>query len=66
MKHLRNPWRRLTPRELVARQLADAEIERLEYLSALERYGAHCEMLERRIARLRVEMRDLDREEDAK
>ena len=53
---LKNPFRRLTPAEVVARQLADAQLDRLEAFQKLEEHTAYCRMLEERVARLTGEL----------
>lgn len=56
-------FRRPTPGEYVARQLADAKLHRLRAYAELEQHTAYCEMLERRIARLQSELTAIATEE---
>lgn len=51
-------FRRPTPLELAARQLADAELARLRACAELEAHAAYCNMLDARITRLREELRN--------
>lgn len=58
----RNPLRRPTPEEMIARQLADAELHRLQAAAGLEQAAAYLEMLTKRVARLRKELTAAARE----
>jgi len=57
-------FRRPTPAELVARQLATAELHRLSALAELEQHLAYCRLLHERIARLRKELSVLAAEKE--
>ena len=54
IKHFKRVIRRLTPRELAARELADAELELLEALTAREYADSIVQYNEVRCARLRT------------
>ena len=51
---MKRVFRRLTPAEMAARELADAELARLEALSATEYAEAMATYHDKRIARLRA------------
>lgn len=48
--------RKLSPAELLARQLASAQIDRITYAANAEQYQHHVKMLDARIARIRAEL----------
>lgn len=60
IKHIKRVIRRLTPRELAARELADAELELLEALTAREYADSIVKYNEVRCARLRAFLTKLE------
>jgi histidinol-phosphate/aromatic aminotransferase/cobyric acid decarboxylase-like protein len=53
---IRNPFRVLTPAEMLAKQLADSERSRVTYMSLHEEMTHTLNMLNARIARIRKEL----------
>ena len=56
MLHLFNPFRELTPREMLTRQLIDAERSKVSSAAIAEEHAAHVKMLDARIARIQREI----------
>ena len=57
---MRNPFRTITPAEMLARQLADAERDLVSFNAALEEHQHHVSMLTARIARIRQELKAMN------
>jgi len=57
-----NPFRRPTPRELVARQLSETELSAINARAELEQHVAYVNMLNARTKRLRAELAELSKE----
>lgn len=53
---IRNPFRAMTPAEMLTKQLADAERNRVSYMSLHEDTTHTINMLNARIARIRKEL----------
>jgi len=53
---IRTLFRRPTPSELLARQLAEAELYAIRAVAEAEQHTAYVEMLRKRIARLRKDL----------
>jgi ribosome-interacting GTPase 1 len=53
---IRNPFRALTPAQMLTKQLADAEINRITYMGMHEETQHSINMLDARIARIRKEL----------
>lgn len=49
--------RKLSPAEMLAKQLDDAQRSRIEHAADAERYAYHVTMLDARIARIRSELK---------
>ena len=49
-------FRKLSPAELLAKQLADAQISRITYAASAEEHTQYVKMLDARIARIRAEL----------
>lgn len=60
---IRNPWRALTPAEMLTKQLADAEVNRVSYMSMHEEATHSINMLNARIARIRKELQAITTEQ---
>ena len=60
---IRNPFRVLTPAEMLTKQLADAELNRVTYMSLHEESTHSINMLNARIARIRKELQAMTTEE---
>ena len=60
---IRNPWRALTPAEMLTKQLADAEVNRVTYMSLHEETSHTINMLNARIARIRRELQAMTTEQ---
>jgi hypothetical protein len=56
MLHLLNPFRTLTPREMLTRQLEDAQRSKITSAAIAEEHAAHVTMLNARIARIQREI----------
>jgi hypothetical protein len=56
MFHLLNPFRTLTPREMLTRQLEDAQRSKITSAAIAEEHAAHVTMLNARIARIQREI----------
>lgn len=54
-----NPFRKLTPAEMLAKQLAEAECSRVLFAATVEQHQHHLRMLEGRIVRVRAELKAL-------
>lgn len=63
---IRNPFRGLTPAEMLAKQLADAERSRVTYMSMHEETTHSINMLNARIARIRRELQAMTNEKQEK
>lgn len=57
---MRNPFRTITPAEMLTRQLADAERHLVVFNAALEEHTHHVSMLNARIARIRQELQAMN------
>ena len=55
-----NPFRTITPAEMLARQLADAERHLVVYTATKEEVEHHVSMLTARIARIRQELKAMN------
>lgn len=55
-----NPFRTITPAEMLARQLADAERHLVVYTATNEEIEHHVSMLTARIARIRQELQAMN------
>ena len=55
-----NPFRTITPAEMLARQLADAERHLVVFNATLEEHTHHVSMLNARIARIRQELQAMN------
>lgn len=60
---IRNPFRILTPAEMLTKQLADAELNRVTYMSLHEESTHSINMLNARIARIRKELQAMTTEQ---
>jgi ribosome-interacting GTPase 1 len=60
---IRNPFRVLTPAEMLTKQLADAERSRVTYMSLHEETTHSINMLNARIARIRKELQAMTTEQ---
>ena len=60
---IRTPWRALTPAEMLTKQLADAEVNRVSYMSLHEEATHSINMLNARIARIRKELQAITTEQ---
>ncbi len=60
---IRNPFRVLTPAEMLTKQLADAELNRVTYMSLHEESTHSINMLNARIARIRKELQAMTTEQ---
>ena len=60
---IRNPFRVLTPAEMLTKQLADAERSRVTYMSLNEEMSHTLNMLNARIARIRKELQAMTTEQ---
>ena len=60
---IRNPFRVLTPAEMLTKQLADAELNRVTYMSLHEESTHSINMLNARIARIRKELQAITTEQ---
>ena len=60
---IRNPFRVLTPAEMLTKQLADAELNRVTYMSLHEESTHSINMLNARIARIRKELQAMTAEQ---
>ena len=60
---IRNPFRVLTPAEMLTKQLADAERNRVTYMSLHEETTHSINMLNARIARIRKELQAMTTEQ---
>jgi hypothetical protein len=60
---IRNPFRVLTPAEMLTKQLADAERGRVTYMSLHEEMVHTLNMLNARIARIRKELQAMTTEQ---
>lgn len=60
---IRNPFRVLTPAEMLTKQLADAELNRVTYMSLHEETTHSINMLNARIARIRKELQAMTTEQ---
>ncbi len=60
---IRTPWRALTPAEMLTKQLADAEVNRVSYMSLHEEATHSINMLNARIARIRKELQAIATEQ---
>ena len=60
---IRNPFRVLTPAEMLTKQLADAELNRVTYMSLHEESTHSINMLNARIARIRKELKAMTTEQ---
>jgi nicotinamide mononucleotide adenylyltransferase len=60
---IRNPFRALTPAEMLTKQLADAEMNRVTYMSMQEDATHTINMLNARIARIRKELQAMTTEQ---
>ena len=60
---IRTPWRALTPAEMLTKQLADAEVNRVSYMSLHEEATHSINMLNARIARIRTELQAIATEQ---
>ena len=60
---IRNPFRVMTPAEMLAKQLADAERSRVTYMSLNEEMTHTLNMLNARIARIRKELQAMTTEQ---
>lgn len=56
MLHFLNPFRTLTPREMLTRQLEDAQRSKITSAAIAEEHAAHVTMLNARIARIQREI----------
>ena len=61
---IRNPFRVLTPAEMLTKQLADAELNRVTYMSLHEESTHSINMLNARIARIRKELQAMTTEQN--
>ncbi len=55
-----NPFRTITPAEMLARQLADAERHLVVYTASMEEVEHHVSMLHARVARIRQELQAMN------
>lgn len=60
---IRNPFRAMTPAEMLAKQLADAERSRVTYMGLNEEMTHALNMLNARIARIRKELQAITTEQ---
>jgi nicotinamide mononucleotide adenylyltransferase len=60
---IRNPFRAMTPAEMLTKQLADAETNRVTYMSLQEDATHTINMLNARIARIRKELQAMTTEQ---
>lgn len=60
---IRNPFRVLTPAEMLTKQLADAELNRVTYMTLHEESTHSINMLNARIARIRKELQAMTTEQ---
>lgn len=60
---IRNPFRAMTPAEMLTKQLADAERNRVSYMSLHEDTTHTINMLNARIARIRKELQAITTEQ---
>lgn len=56
MLHFFNPFRQATPREMLTRQLEEAERSKITSAAIAEEHAAHVKMLDARIARIQREI----------
>jgi nicotinamide mononucleotide adenylyltransferase len=52
-----NPFRTLTPVEMLSKQLAEAQCDRVVFAASVEEQQHHLTMLNARIARIRLELK---------
>ena len=64
MKWFRNPYRSLTPVEMLSKQLSDAECNRIEWKAQEEDAAFTVKELDARIARIRSELQAITKNED--
>jgi hypothetical protein len=60
MLHLLNPFRTLTPGEMLAKQLDEAQRSKIASAAIAEEHAAHVAMLEKRIARIQREIQAMN------
>lgn len=60
---IRNPFRAITPAEMLTRQLADAQMNRVTYMALQEDATHSINMLNARIARIRKELQAITTEQ---
>lgn len=65
LQSFKRVFRKLTPAELAARELADAELSRLESQTGQEYAAAMCDYHAKRITRLRTFLRQANKEVEA-
>lgn len=64
MNWFRNPYRTLTPVEMLSKQLGDAECARIEWKSQEEDAAFVVKKLDARIARIRTELQAITKNEE--